>query len=514
MSLFTIIIITRNIRLKIPDIRMCRSLAPTSTKPFRDGAETLMLVVVVFWLSHFCSPLYAETSKTHREVTDSQIANALEERLAQDDEVPEHLIDISVHEGIVNLLGKTDNMLAKERTTDLAETVRGVRSVINRIQVTPIPAIKDDELKHHIVSALLEDPVAKLYDVEVKVVNGTVALSGTVQSWTEKRLVLEVVKGVRGVQKIQDNIDINPVEHRSDEVIKAEIVGKLASDVWISAGSIEVMVNDGNVTLSGTVPSAAEKSRATHLSWVYGVTDVDSDDIEVNPSTVNTMIRPGLPVLTNSEIEKAVKDTLSNDPRVNVSNISVESQDGLVTLRGIVDSFREKETAAQDGLNTSGVYKVINLLKVRTRHLYSDDVIRDLVLSAFSRDPLIDPEDIEMSVHEGTVYLRGKVDTRLQKIRATMLVSKINGVVQVVNQLEHPIKWFWKSDFELRQDIEDRLWWSPFVANQSVHVRVEDSVVTLTGVVSNLKQKHIVEEAAYEAGARSVINQLRLNSLR
>ncbi len=56
-------------------------------------------------------------------------------------------------------------------------------------------------------------------------------LSGTIQSWSEKQLALEVVKGVKDVSEVKDKIVIDTVDNRSDQAIKAEITRNLASDV-------------------------------------------------------------------------------------------------------------------------------------------------------------------------------------------------------------------------------------------------------------------------------------------
>ena len=462
----------------------------------------------------FDSYVAADILPKNLKVTDSTISDAIEERLIQDDHVPEHFIDVHVTEGIVTFTGEVDHILARDRVAALAETIRGVRSVINRLVVSPSSSISDRALGSEIAQALLEDPVTELYDLNLEVHDGIVTISGRVQSWVEKQLTLLVIKGVKGVREVHDAVKIDPTEHRSDQAMTAEIGRSLASDVWINAESIEVSVKDGIATLSGTVFTDAQKSRSTHLSWVYGITEVDNDELTIDASMANSMQRPGFPTLTNLEVRRAVTDSFLLDPRVDPQNVAVHSRDGLITLSGTVKNLRAKHAAEEDALNTAGVYQVKNRLKVRVAYDHSDDEIAKAVQSSFSRDPFIDPDGIHVTVRDGTVYLRGKVNSRFQKSRATTVIAKLKGVVEIVNQLEHPIKWLWKSDFELREDIKDRLWWSPMLSNQGIDIRVADGVATLSGTATSAKHKHDAEEAAYEAGARSVINQVRLKSLR
>lgn len=64
---------------------------------------------------------------------------------------------------------------------------------------------------------------------------------------------------------------------RSDERIREDVSDRLTDDAWLDASNVEVTVNDGEVTLSGTVDSRDAKRRAEDLAErVSGVGDVQN----------------------------------------------------------------------------------------------------------------------------------------------------------------------------------------------------------------------------------------------
>ena len=68
----------------------------------------------------------------------------------------------------------------------------------------------------------------------------------------------------------------------------------------------------------------------------------------------------------------------------------------------------------------------------------------------------------------------------------------------------------WKSDWAIREDIEDELVWSPFVDANQVQVAVEDGIATLRGTVDTWSERTAAVNNAYEGGASSVVNDLEV----
>ncbi|MGC9343110.1 MAG: BON domain-containing protein, partial [Bacteroidales bacterium] len=213
-------------------------------------------------------------------ISDNDISMAVEDELLYNSTTPSYLIDVSTYEGIVTLSGSVDNLLARDRATAIAGSVKGVRGVVNNIEVNT-EFIADQALEKDVNEALLHDPATDSYEIGVDVVNGVATLTGTVDSYQEKQLTEFVTKGVKGLTGIKNEIDVSYKTNRTDYEIQQEVEAILANDKRIDDALIEVNVDNGKVVLSGVVGSANEKSSAGLRAWTAGVTNVNTDNLKV-----------------------------------------------------------------------------------------------------------------------------------------------------------------------------------------------------------------------------------------
>ena len=442
-----------------------------------------------------------------QDLEDSEVTIAVERSLIGDDAVPYNSIDVSTQQGIVTLTGTVPSLYGKERAMRQAQSLKGVRGVVNRIEVTPVQRT-DEELSKDASTALLLDPATDSYEIEATASDGIITLTGSVQSWAEKSLAEEVAKGVKGVKGIKNDITLRFKTDRSDHEIKTDIQQRFRNDVWLTKAHLTVDVKDGAVTLGGTVGSALEKRRAATDAFVLGVKSVDDQDVKVDWLVREHLRRTHYPYRTDKEIKRAVKDALLYDPRVWSFNPRVTVHHGSVTLTGVVDNLKAKKAAESDARNTVGVRAVRNYLKVRTKTQLSDETVVNNVRSALFMDPLVDRYEIAATVYNGTVSLYGTVDSYFEKWRAEDVASRVRGTLGVNNYLKVNHRWNWARDWEIRTDIQDELWWSPFVDEDQVRVSVEGGVATLRGSVDSWWERRIATENAIEGGAKSVRNYL------
>jgi hypothetical protein len=114
--------------------------------------------------------LFAAPSLTlalEKDLTDTNICNAVENCFFFDKAVPFDPIDVSCTDGIVTLTGTTNNILAKRRATRLAQTIKGVRAVVNRMKVEPGMDRSGVEIKSDVEAALLSDSATDSYEITV-----------------------------------------------------------------------------------------------------------------------------------------------------------------------------------------------------------------------------------------------------------------------------------------------------------------------------------------------------------
>jgi osmotically-inducible protein OsmY len=468
-------------------------------------------------------------------VNSKTIRDAVEDELFMDIAVDSRQIDVLCNEGIVTLDGIVNNILAKERAERIAKTVKGVRAVVNKIRVLPAVSRSDSEIKVDVTKSLLLDPATDSYEIDVSVKNNAVTLTGKVQSWQERQLCEKVAKGVNGVTAVINNIGIEYKTARPDREIKKEIEKILKWDVLVDHALIGVKADDGKVTLSGVVGSAAEKSIAVNDAYIPGVKSVDSKDLMVKKWARDDDLRKSKYVAkSDQEIYGAVTDTLMYDPRVFSFNVTPEVSNAVVTLRGTVDNLKAKHSAAQDARNTVGVLAVKNRIKVRPESPVTDDKIKERVEHAIERNPYVESYDISVIATNRIVDLYGIVNSYFEKIQAGNVASRVNGVVAVDNNIsvnDSYNSYYYspyvddsyaddedgygylprnaiKSDAKIKEDIENEFFWSPFVDSDDITISVKDGVATLTGKVNSSSEYYSATKNAYEGGATFVNNDL------
>ncbi len=443
-------------------------------------------------------------------LSDADVSAAIETEMALDESVPSHLIDVETEAGIVTLSGSVSNILARDRAVHIAESTKGVRSVVNQIVVAPKHRT-DEAIYDDVIAALATDAATDSYEIKVKVTEGNVIMEGTVDSWAEKMLAEQEAKGVRGVKEVTNNLSVNFTAERKDTEIAADVKRQLAVDVMIDESLIDVSVTDGKVKLSGTVGSAAESRRAISDAWVNGVKEVDAA-FDIEWWARDQYRRKTATYMSDEQIRQAVTDAFVYDPLVSAFEPIVSVNNGVVTLTGTVDSLSAKLAAENTARNTVGVWRVVNLLRVRPEERLSDDEILQRVEDALAWDPYVERFDLAVSVENGKVFLHGTVDTAWEKARAQSVAAGVLGVIDVRNNLRVGTEWTWRDDWEIRQDVVSQLWWSPFVDSDSITIEVEQGVVTLRGSVDTWFERRKAAENAREGGAKYVWNRLEVTN--
>ncbi len=477
---------------------------------FDPVIESALVVLTIIALGFFGS-LMAQTDE-FAEIEDYRIERAIETDLAYDDGVSAHLVDVSSKEGVVTLSGTVDNIMAEDRAIEIAQSIKGVRSVIDQIQVKPVSR-SDRQIRQDVLDILVSDPVTESYDISVNVSNGVVTLGGNVDSWPERKFAGDLAKSAPGVIRVVNELDVTFNENRTDTEIEQEINAKLQNSVWIDGALIDVAVNNGVATLSGTVGSAIEKQRAQYAAYVAGVETVKTENLEVEWWARNDMRKEDrVPDISNETMRQAVYDALLYDPRVNPTNIDISVANHVVSLMGSVTNYRARKAAEEDARNALGVARVFNYLKVRPDLVVEDQEIRDYVDNAIKRDPYVERYQVDLTVINGKVYLNGTLDTEFDKLRVEQVVGRQPGVIDVANNILVRKQWEPKSDWAIRKDVESQFFWSLPVDGSDINVDVNDGRVTLTGEVSDKYEAQLAVKNAYEAGARIVENDLTITT--
>lgn len=142
--------------------------------------------------------------------TDTKIRNDIENLLDLDPDIDSLDISISVEDGFVIFEGTVDRYWKKMKAEDMAGNIAGVRGIKNKLAITPTEDFKDRQIADEIMSALGRHAEVDISTINVEVENGIVTLSGTVPSWSARRIVRDTARFTAGVIDIRDNLLVRP----------------------------------------------------------------------------------------------------------------------------------------------------------------------------------------------------------------------------------------------------------------------------------------------------------------
>ncbi|MGV9205119.1 MAG: BON domain-containing protein [Promethearchaeia archaeon] len=213
------------------------------------------------------------------------------------------------------------------------------------------------------------------------------------------------------------------------EVIKKEIVDQLYWDPKVDASRIEVKVDGRKVYLTGEVPNPKAKQSASDDCWlIKGVKFVDNR-LEVKH-------HPALKVKNDTEIKGYILEAFDLNETIDKEKIDVSVVNGIVTLKGEIDSYWKKEQAFEIISELEGVKKIYNNITAVPTGKYTDEEIKNEIISAMQRNNQIDANNVEVRVDKGKVILSGEVKNWRALSAAQDAAKYTAGVIDLQNNLK------------------------------------------------------------------------------
>jgi osmotically-inducible protein OsmY len=207
----------------------------------------------------------------------------------------------------------------------------------------------------------------------------------------------------------------------------------------------------------------------------------------------------------NDELQLNVADELFWDPKVDNEAIAVSANDGTVTLRGTVGSFRQKREAKNAAERIFGVMSVDNELEVRilNEQRRDDADLRGDVLQALMLDSLV-PSTVDATVKDGFVTLSGSVDWQYQREEAAFIAGNILGVIGVENDIyvESPTPFAG----DVKHSIKKALERDAKLDADNIQVETSNGKATLTGSVGSWAERDAAVAAAWAAPGVTDVN--------
>ncbi len=205
--------------------------------------------------------------------------------------------------------------------------------------------MQDKTLRQDIIDELDFEPSIDAAHIGVAVDNGVVTLTGHVSTYAEKMKIESVVMRVKGVKGIAEEIEVRiaGANRTADDEIAKRALNMLKWTNAIPADAVKVKVQDGWVTLSGSLEWQYQKRAASEsVENLSGVTGV-SNKIEIKPRA------------TVSDVKRRIEEALKRDAELDASSIRVNVQDSKVTLEGKVNAWSDRQIAERAAWSAPGV---------------------------------------------------------------------------------------------------------------------------------------------------------------
>ena len=269
-----------------------------------------------------------------------------------------HLRDVSVdaENGVVTLKGKVDNIDQKQLAEDTVRGLPGVTSVNNRITVKSEPKeSSDDWIALKVRSSLAYHRNVSLADIDVKVLNGVVTLTGSAESDAAKALAAEYAADIKGVSRVDNQL-----------AVLSEADAKLARERRELNNERRELKNDMNNErreLKNDVrevkANARDAKNELKADAREAKNEIKSDTREARDRTSAAWDR-NVDKIDDASITAQVKGSLAAHRSTSALRTEVSTTDGVVTLRGEAKNSAEKDLATKVTKDIRGVRSVRN----------------------------------------------------------------------------------------------------------------------------------------------------------
>lgn len=213
---------------------------------------------------------------------------------------------------------------------------------------------------------------------------------------------------------------------KTDSQLRQDVIDEIERDWRFKPAELGVEVDQGIVTLTGTVSSYTKLTTAADVAAEIAGTKGVANELTVRPP-VNI-------VMNDTELAAAIRNALKWDVDLPEDKIDVIVRHGVVTLKGTVDYWYQRRAAAARVGTLTGVSAINNHIIV-VPPVHSDWEIRANIEKAVARRIPLAARHIKVEVKAGVVRLDGNVQFYSDRTQAEKAAWMTEGVRNVENRL-------------------------------------------------------------------------------
>jgi hyperosmotically inducible protein len=231
-------------------------------------------------------------------------------------------------------------------------------------------------------------------------------------------------------------------ESTQDATTTSRVRTALLLSKRVSPFDIKVETIQGEVTLTGQVPSDETKTVAGAIAQdTAGVKQVHNDlginpTAERNPETERLGER-----VADLEVKTVIDDSLSKSAELQDKHIDVQVKNRIVTLGGALETSAQKYFAEQIAWQASGTLGVVNNISVTsapTAPETADQKLARRVEFELYSTRAVSLKNMQINVNNGTATLNGDARSRAERLLAEKIAQSVEGIRKVVNNLAAP----------------------------------------------------------------------------
>lgn len=218
------------------------------------------------------NPKNVEATSIKNLISDAIVTISIKKQCLMDDKLNKHYIHIGTLNGAVTLTGALPDEKVRTLLVSIARSTIGVREVLVDINIandsTILKANNDAVINGKIKLLFLDDANIYATNIHVKTINNNVILTGKAPNESIKNRAIMLAQTTQGIKSVLSSIEVDKsitLGSATDRAITSMIQLRLFEDEELNNLEINVKTVNGDVMLSGEVPSSILRERVMSI---------------------------------------------------------------------------------------------------------------------------------------------------------------------------------------------------------------------------------------------------------